>query len=178
MAELTTLARPYARAAFEFARDQKELGAWSVALKLVSAITAQKNFAEVLASPKLTASQKSQTYIDVCGDSLSTGQQNFIRTLASYKRLSLLPQISGLFELYKANQEKTVEVEVESAFAIDNALIEKLKQALSKKLDRAVNLQTSVDKNLIGGALIRAGDTVIDGSIRGRLAKLAEAIGA
>lgn len=177
MAELTTLARPYARAAFEFARDQKDLGGWSASLRLAAAVTADDTVALVLASPSMTAEQKSTAYITVCGDKLNASQQNFIKVLAENKRLPLLSEIFQLYELYKANQEKTVEVSVESAFAIDAALTEKLKKALGKKLDREINLVTAVNKDLIGGALIRAGDTVIDGSIRGRLAKLAEAMG-
>lgn len=178
MAELVTLARPYARAAFEYARDQKDLSGWSAALSLVAAITAEQTIAKVLTSPALTAEQKSKVYLDVCGDKLNAQQQNFIQVLAENKRLPLLAEIRQLFELYKANQEKTVEVDLQTAFAVEDAVAEKLKNALSKKLDRKVNLHTSINEDLIGGALIRAGDTVIDGSIRGRLAKLGEALGA
>lgn len=177
MAELTTLARPYARAAFEFARAEKNLASWSEALGLVAAINEEVSIKKVLASPSLTAEQKSAAYIDVCGDSLSASQQNFLKVLSENKRLPLLDEIHNLFELYKANQEKSVEVDLQSAFAIDSDIEEKLKTTLSKTLDREVNLHTSIDKDLIGGALIRAGDTVIDGSVRGRLAKLAEAMG-
>lgn len=178
MAELTTLARPYAKAAFEYARAQKDLSGWSQALSLAAAITVEANVSKILASPSRTAEQKSQAYIDVCGDKLNAQQQNFIRVLAENKRLPLLGEISTLFEMYKANQEKTLDVDVQSAFEIDAAVTEKLKTALSQKLDREVKLQTTINKDLIGGALIRAGDTVIDGSIRGRLAKLGEALGA
>ncbi len=177
MAELTTLARPYAKAAFEFARDQKDLASWSSALSLMAALTNENNIVKVLASPTLTPEQKSAMFVEVCGDKLNPTQQNFVRVLAENKRLSLSKEISELYELYKANQEKTVEVEVQSAFAIDDAIAEKLKNILSKKLDREVHLHTSINKALIGGALVRAGDTVIDSSVKGRLAKLAEAMG-
>ncbi len=178
MAELTTLARPYARAAFEYARDQKDLSGWSAALGLAAAVADENSIRKVLASPSLTAEQKSTNYTEVCGDKLNAHQQNFIKVLAENKRLALLPEIFSLFELYKANQEKTVEVEVQSAYAIEDAVAQNLKKALSEKLDREVNLHTAINKDLIGGALIRAGDTVIDGSVKGRLNKLAEAIGA
>lgn len=176
MAELTTLARPYAKAAFESALAAKQLQEWSDALALVSAVSSEDNMQAVLASPGQTSEQKSALFIEVCGDKLSPAQQNFIKVLADNKRLVLLPQISALFELYKANQEKSVEVNIASAFEISPELEQKLAKALSAKLDREVQLQTSIDKSLLGGALIRAGDTVIDGSVRGRLAKLAAAM--
>jgi len=176
MAELTTLARPYARAAFEYAKSKKDLAGWGEALTLSAAITTENTIVSILASPALTAEQKSAVYIEVCGDGLDGAQQNFIKVLADNNRLSLLGEIHDLFQLYKANQEKTVEVDVQSAYAIASSIEDKLKETLSEKLDREVNLHTSIDKTLIGGALIRAGDMVIDGSVRGRLAKLAEAM--
>ena len=176
MAELTTLARPYARAAFEYAREAKDLQSWSEALGVLASVAEQSNVQALLASPAFTAEHKSAKFIEVCGDRLNSGQQNFVRVLAEKKRLGLLMPIRALFELYKANQEKSVDVDIRSAFEISPELEQKLVQSLTKKLDREVKLQTSVDKNLLGGALIRAGDTVIDGSVRGRLAKLAEAM--
>ena len=101
---------------------------------------------------------------------------NFIRVLADNHRLKLLPQIYQQFEILKANREKTVEVNVVSAMEITAEQQEKLASALSAKLERTVNMQVSIDSTLIGGAVVRAGDTVIDGSIRGRLSKLAEAL--
>ncbi len=178
MAELTTLARPYAKAAFEQARIATDLAGWSEALVLVAAVSQEENIQKVQTAPSLTAEQKSAMFLEVCGDKLNEKQQNFIKILSENKRLSLLPQVFELFELFKANQEKSVDVDVQTAFEISAELQDKLAQTLRKKLDREVTLQTSVDKNLLGGALIRAGDTVIDGSVRGRLAKLAEAMNA
>jgi ATP synthase F1 subcomplex delta subunit len=176
MAELTTLARPYAKAAFECARVNKDLQAWSEALTLAANVTANEKVATLLSSPGLTSQQKATAVVELCGDKLTDKQQNFVTVLAENSRLTLLPQVRELFELYKANQEKSVDVDIQSAFDIDSTIEASLAKALTIKLDREVSLKTSVDKSLLGGAVIRAGDTVIDGSVRGKLAKLAEAM--
>ena len=113
---------------------------------------------------------------DICGDQLATASQNFISILSENRRLQLLPQISQQFEIMKANLEKAVDVDVVAAADLDTAQQQALSDALSAKLERKVNLQVSLDQSLLGGAVIRAGDTVIDGSIRGRLTKLAESL--
>ena len=176
MAELSTLARPYARAAFEYARDRGELAQWSQQLALAAAVTRQQAMAAVLTSPSLTAQQQAQTLGEVCGEALDGAARNFITILADNKRLALLPQIAALFEQYKADQEKSVDVEVVSAFALGDTARDKLTAALGRKLEREVKVRTAVDADLLGGVLIRAGDLVIDGSVRGRLNKLAEAL--
>ncbi|MFL0803626.1 MAG: F0F1 ATP synthase subunit delta [Agarilytica sp.] len=176
MAELITLARPYAKAAFEFARDDKDLAGWQNALSQAAAVSADPAVEALLDSPSLTTADKGKKFSEICGDSLNEKQRNFVNALSENNRLDLLPQVSELFELYKANQEKTVDVEIQTAFEISGELEQKLASTLKTKLDRDVELSTVVDKSLIGGALIRAGDTVIDGSARGRLAKLSEAM--
>jgi F-type H+-transporting ATPase subunit delta len=176
MAELSTLARPYARAAFEFARDRGELASWSAQLATAAAVTREPAMESVLGNPSLTAEQHAQTLKDVCGDVLDSAGSNFVSILASNKRLSLLPEISALFEQYKANQEKTVDVKVFSAFDVAEQTEQALARVLRTKLEREVNVVSQVDKSLLGGVLIRAGDLVIDGSVRGRLNKLAEAM--
>jgi F-type H+-transporting ATPase subunit delta len=175
MAELSTLARPYARAAFEYA-SSGDLAIWSQELAVASAVAGTEKMVEVLSSPSLTSDQQAATFIEVCGDELSAKTKNFIKVLAENKRLSLLPQIAALYEEFKANREKSVEVEVSSAFELDAQIQEKLATALSGKLERDVNMSTIIDKTLLGGVVIRAADVVIDGSIRGRLNKLAEAM--
>ncbi|MFT6367743.1 MAG: F-type H+-transporting ATPase subunit delta [Halioglobus sp.] len=176
MAELSTLARPYAKAAFEYARDKNALSAWSEQLATAAAVTADDVLEAVLSNPSMTAEQQSQTVIDVCDDALGSEVRNYVAILASNKRLGLLPEIHSLFAQYKANHEKAVDVEVISAFDLADAAKDKLADALGKKLEREVKVTTSTDKNLLGGVLIRAGDLVIDGSVRGRLNKLAEAM--
>jgi F-type H+-transporting ATPase subunit delta len=176
MAELSTLARPYAKAAFEYAVAAGDLASWSNQLVTAAAVAQAENMVKVLTSPSLTSEQQAQSFIDVCGDALNVNGQNFVKVLAENKRLALLPQVSALFDEFKANREKSVEVEVSTAFELDASVQEKLATALSGKLEREVNLNAVVDKDLIGGVLVRAADVVIDGSIRGRLNKLAEAM--
>ena len=178
MAELSTLARPYAKAAFEFALSTSELDSWSKQLTVAAGVAQTEKMLMVLTSPSLTSGQQAQHFIDVCGEELNGKAQNFVKILAENKRLALLPHIVVLYDEFKANREKSVEVEVTTAFEIDANLQDKLAKALSSKLDRDVKLQSIIDKNLIGGAVIRAADVVIDNSVRGRLAKLAEAMNA
>ena len=176
MAELSTLARPYAKAAFEFARDKGALAEWSAQLATCAAVAADAAMDVVLDNPSLTDEQQAQTLNDVCGDATGAEVKNFVTILSSNKRLALLPEISAQFELLKANLEKSVDVEVVSAFDLDDATADKLAGVLGRKLEREVKVSTSTDADLLGGVLIRAGDLVIDGSVRGRLNKLAEAM--
>jgi F-type H+-transporting ATPase subunit delta len=176
MAELSTLARPYAKAAFEFAVAANDLAAWSKQLVTAAGAAQADNMVKVMASPSLTSEQQAQKFIDVCGEELNANGQNFIKALAENKRLPLLPHITALFEEFKSNREKSVEVEVNTAYELEASVQEKLATALSGKLEREVNLNSVVDKSLIGGVVVRAADVVIDGSVRGRLNKLAEAM--
>jgi len=176
MAELSTLARPYAKAAFEYARDAGDLAGWSSQLAVAAEVAADEKMAAVLSVPAYTAAQMADTMIEVCGDSIAGGVRNFLHVLAANKRLPLLPEISVLFEQYKANQEKSVDVEVLSAFELEESTREALAEVLKRKLEREVKVDTKIDQSLVGGVLIRAGDLVIDGSVRGRLNKLAEAM--
>ena len=174
MAELSTLARPYAKAAFEYAMEAGDLQGWSDSLGTASSVAKQSTVDQLLSSPSSTSAEQAAALTGICGESLSSAGKNFICILSENRRLKLLPQIAHQFEIMKANQEKAIEVDVASAQPLDEEQQEKLTEALSKKLERKVNMQVSLDKSLLGGAVIRAGDTVIDGSIRGRLTKLAE----
>lgn len=174
MAEFTTLARPYAKAAFAVAREEKNLQGWFEALGLAASVAAEEKVQKLIFSPTYSYEQKAQIFLELCGDKFDSKMQAFIRLLVENDRLSLILEISILFDQYKSNLEKTVEVDITSAFEITSELEKKLAETLTKKLEREVSLHTSIDKSLLGGALIRAGDTVIDGSVKGRLAKLAE----
>ena len=176
MAELTTLARPYARAAFDSARAASQLQEWTQALAVAAAVVNEPKVKQLLTSPSLTAAQKSTAFTEVCGAELNDKFKNFVSVLAENKRLALLPFIQTLFLDLKSQLEKTVDVEVTTAFALSTEAKSQLTIALTKKLDRVVTLESTIDKSLIGGAIIRAGDTVIDGSVRGRLAKLTDAM--
>ena len=178
MAELSTLARPYAKAAFEFAVNASDLAGWSSQLSVAAAVSQSEKVTQVLNSPSLTSEQQAEQFIAVCGEELGANVKNFIKVLADNKRVSLLPEILALYDQFKSNREKSVDVEVATVFELDDAIQQKLSASLSSKLDREVNLQTTIDKDLIGGVVIRAADVVIDGSIRGRLAKLTESMNA
>ena len=174
MAELSTMARPYAKAAFEYALSSEALGDWSKMLETAASVAEQPKVAELLASPSATSEQLSSIFIDLCGDELNKHGANFVAELAKNKRLSLLPQISEQFEELKAQQQQVVDVVVTSAYPLDEAQEKTLSDKLSHKLNQNVQMHTEVDKSLLGGVFIRAGDLVIDGSVRGKLAKLAE----
>ena len=176
MAELSTLARPYAKAAFEYALENGALSEWSGQLATAAAVTTADGMASVLNNPSLTDTEQAGLLNDVCGDATGSAMKNFVSILATNKRLGLLPEISAQFELYKANQEKSVDVEVVSAFDLADETAGRLADVLGKKLEREVKVSSSTDRDLLGGVLIRAGDLVIDGSVRGRLNKLAEAM--
>lgn len=176
MAQLTTLARPYAKAAFSTAESSGQLAAWSKGLGLLAAVAQSPRVASLLANPSRNAGAQAQSLIDLCGSELDAKVKNFVLVLAANKRLGLLSEIVALFEQLKAERERTVDVDVVSAFPMDAAAQQQLSTVLKQKLQRDVKLTANVDSSLIGGVVVRAGDTVIDNSVRGRLKKLAEAM--
>ncbi len=172
MAEAATIARPYAKAAFEVARDAKLLPAWSESLRLAVGLVGDARIADLLSSPKLSEDQVVGFF-----DGFKTGAdgvhwQNFIRLLAQNKRLALLPQIAARYELLRAEYENELDVLVTSAVPMSDAQRAKLADSLKARLQRDVRITTAIDPALLGGAVIRAGDLVIDGSIMGRLQRL------
>ena len=176
--ELTTVARPYARAAFEYALEAGVLAEWADMLSVSAAVGQNKTVQQVLGNPALTSSQRAGAFIEICGDSLTEQGKNFIHTLSENGRLALLPYIVEQFVLLKAQREQSVDVNVTAAYPVDSNSQNALADKLGKRLGRKVNLQFEQDSNLIGGLVIKAGDLVIDGSVRGKLHKLAEAVGA
>ncbi|MCO7229935.1 F0F1 ATP synthase subunit delta [Halomonas sp. CnH100-B] len=175
MAELLTVARPYAKAAFEYARDHEALDSWSKALGFLSAAVANSDVRRLLGSPKLENDKKVALLSDMLPEQ-STDVSRFLDTLADQGRLMALPFIAEQFEHLRADHEQRVEVLVTSAYELDNQQQTKLANALKKRLNREISITTQVDKALIGGVILRAGDTVIDGSVRGRLNRLSEAL--
>lgn len=177
MAEPVTLARPYAEAAFEFARDADALAAWDEMLSLAAAVAADETVARrVLENPRVEAEAAASFMLDAGGEHFSTEFGNFVKLLAENRRLALLPQVSELFARYRAEAEQTLDVEVTTATGLPDEYRRHLEKSLSKRFGREINIALNVDDSIIGGAVIRAGDTVLDGSVRGRLAKLAGAI--
>jgi F-type H+-transporting ATPase subunit delta len=176
MAELTTVARPYAKAAFQVALEDNALNDWSRMLALAAAITRHERVQLLLQAPALTSEQVAESFIDICGDELNDKGKNYMRLLAENKRIALLAEIARIYENLRAQQEKSLDVEVLTPYEISQEVADKLAAALKTRLQREVKLATRTDQSLIGGAVVRAGDMVIDSSVRGKLAKLTESI--
>jgi F-type H+-transporting ATPase subunit delta len=174
--KLTTIARPYAAAAFEYALAKKALPAWEMLLQSAASITRDPSIKKLLVSPKAAKKALGDLYCDLLAPQLDTEKTNFVRLLAENSRLIALPEIAALFAIARAEAEKKLTVTVSSADELSDAYKQKLVGALTKRLDREVELQCDVDTNLLGGVIVRAGDTVIDGSIRGKLLRLNEFI--
>lgn len=176
MAELKTVARPYAKAAFEVAREQGQVAEWANMLSILATATTEPSLSVALQKPAFSAQEKAAALAEVCNEVVTEQGKAYLLSLAENKRLMLLPAISELFEQFKLNYEKAVNVVVTSAFTLSAEQEQTLAASLAKKLDRRVNLSSETDASLIGGVVIRTGDLIIDGSVRGKLAKLAEAI--
>jgi len=173
MADKSTIARPYAKAAFEEARDRKRLGPWSQALRTAATVVGDSRVDALLDNPRVTPEQLATLVIGIAGPELDDEGRNFVRTVADNRRLALLPEISAHFDELKSEAEGVVDVTVTSAAPLDEAQRGKLASALERRLGRSVRLQCVTDQTLIGGAVLRAGDLVIDGSLRGRLERIA-----
>lgn len=171
-----TLARPYARAAFEFAKAANQVDAWFTMLELAACALEQPVVVQELGKPTLTRKNKSELLISLLAGKVDDAFGNFLHVVGEHNRLSLLPTICELYESYKLEAERVVDVEVETAYELDAEQLQKITAALSKRLERTVKAKQTVNAALIGGLTIRAGDLVIDSSVRGRLDKLAEAL--
>ena len=174
MAELATLARPYANAVFATAKNDGSLERWSRMLTFMVTAANEPQVKQLLDSPDVGDEQKAFRLSDICGEELNDRARKFVQVLATNKRLDILAQIQDQFEQLRAAEEETLDVEVISAYPLSEQETERMRGALSSKYQKEVSLTSTVDPNLIGGAVIRAGDTVIDGSLRGKLDKLAE----
>lgn len=177
MAELTTMARPYAKAAFEFARDSGALDQWSGALGFLAEAVSNDTVQGKIDDPAVGDSELLQLFQAVAGEHMNDQFTNFVKLLIENDRLLALPDVAALFEIMKADAEGAVDVDVTSVEPVSEDYKRSLAEALRTKLGRDVRLNFSLDESLIGGALIRAGDLVIDGTVRGRLNQLAGALG-
>jgi F-type H+-transporting ATPase subunit delta len=173
MAELTTIARPYAEAAFRIARDANALPAWSVMLDLLAGIAANQDVAAALDNPKLTAPDKASLILSIAGERLDAGGRNFVRVLVDADRVSVLPQIRTLFEALKNDTDNVSKARIDTAFPLTDAQGADLKAALERRFGRKIETTVNVDPSLGGGARITVGDTVIDGTIEAQLAAMA-----
>lgn len=173
MAEKQTAARPYAEAVFALAHGRNALPAWSEMLALLAAVATDENMLRLADDPRVDRARLLELFLDVCGPNLTGEGANFVRLLVENRRLNLLPEVMAQFELLKAEAESRLEATVVSAFALDAAQLKSLEQGLKRKLGRDVRLSARVDAALVGGVVIRAGDLVIDGSVKSRLTELA-----
>ena len=176
MSELSTLARPYAEAVFKRAKETESSQEWSDTLAFLSAIMQDESLAAIVNNPRVEQDELTQLLQDICQDQISGEANNFLKLLIENGRLTLAPQIAELFENYKAEDEGYVDVDVITAYALTKAEEQSFATSLKKKLNKKVNISASVDKSLMGGFIVKAGDTVIDGSISGQLQQLAKRI--
>ena len=173
MEDSITLARPYAQAAFRQAEREDALEAWSEGLGLLAAVTADPGLARLLADPRVPADRVTELVLDVCGSGLSETMTNFVRVLGEGRRLGAGPAVARLFEEERSRRAGRSAVEIVSAYALEPPHLELLAEAIRRRLGHAITLETSVDESLIGGVVIRFGDSVIDASLAGRLRELA-----
>lgn len=176
MIEPTTLARPYARAAFEFARAHGQLDHWHEQLAVLAAIGRDPRVAAMLGDPARTGRERAETLLGLLEQPATSELRNFVLVMADNGRLNLFPEVLGLFVDLKSELESTISVEVASAYELSADELQQLATALGTRLERTISITSHTDPSLVGGALIRAGDLVIDGSVRGRLEKLAGAL--
>ena len=175
MAERLTQARPYGKAAFEYARERKDFARWSKLLAVAAAAVSDPQVERLLANPLVTPTQLVDLLADIAGSEgkLDEQHRNFLETLAHNRRLGLLPEIATVYETLRAQTENIADVQVLSAFPLETAQRDRLTAALKKRMGCEIRLSVDVDPQLIGGAVVRAGDMVIDGSLRARLDRLA-----
>jgi F-type H+-transporting ATPase subunit delta len=171
MSNVITLARPYARAAFELAKGEQATAAWSSKLAFAAAVAGQSEVQVLIGSPKLGAADRVGLFT-LDGEAADGAFVRFLMLLEANQRLPLLGEIAGLYEELRADDERTLKVHVRSAMPIDPAQQQQLIGALAKRFDRQVTLDVSLDPELIGGAIVEAGNVVIDGSLRGKLHRL------
>jgi len=175
MSELTTVARPYAKAAFDFAVDANAIESWLEMLLFAAEVSKDDTMKGYL-SGGVSVEQSQEIFLKVCGEQLNSEGQNFIKVLAENGRLLVLPQVVTQFSELKAEYEKTIIVDVTSAVELTADKLITLSAALEKRLARKVQLNCSVDVSIVSGLVIQAGDMVIDGSVKNKLNRLATAM--
>ncbi len=176
MAEISTVARPYSQAVFDLAQSQKKLAEWSIMLSFLSAVVNDPHMQSLISNTSIKKEQLTKLMDDICSDNVDESGRNLIKVLMENRRLNLVPEISKQFEKLRAEAEGTIEAELVSAFEVTDKQLDKITGALQKRLGRKVSLKSRVDEDLIGGAIVRAGDIVIDGSVSGRLENLSSAL--
>ncbi len=177
MEEKSTLARPYAVAVFKLAREQDRLGPWSEMLTFLASVVRDRTMLGLIADPRIEKPQLAELVIEVAGDRLTTEGTNLVRVLTENGRLALMPEILALYEQERARAERREKVTVLSAYAVGPKFKKMITEAMEKRLGCEVELEAHTDRSLIGGVIVRAGDLVIDASLKGRLRQLGAALG-
>ncbi|WP_029685129.1 F0F1 ATP synthase subunit delta [Tatumella saanichensis] len=173
MSEFTTVARPYAKAAFDFAVEHQSIDRWQNMLAFTADVARDKQVAQILSGAQAPETAAA-AFIALCGDQLDENGQNLIKVMAGYKRLKALPAVLEQFIQLRDAHDAIAEVEVTSATELNQEQLTKISAAMEKRLSRKVKLNCKIDKSVIAGVVIQAGDMVIDGSVRGRLERLAD----
>jgi F-type H+-transporting ATPase subunit delta len=176
MAEPSTVARPYAEAAFRLADAAGALAKWSEILDALALVARDERVQRAVADPHLSDAQAAGIFISVLNGRLTGEAENFVRVLAENRRIELLPEIQAQFEALKNEREGVVEAEVQSAFELTEAQIADLVQRLEKKTGRKVRTKVTINKDLIAGVKVVLGDKVIDASARAQLGALETAL--
>jgi F-type H+-transporting ATPase subunit delta len=176
MAELATIARPYAEAVFRLAEESNALAAWSEKLAFIGAIYLDPQMRAAIGNPKVTAHDIERLLLDIGGDRIDGAARNFIQLLMRNRRLAVLPQIREQFEKLKLENEGRLEAKISSAFPLDDAQRNHVVNLLSSRFKRKINATETVDPELIGGIKVEVGDKVWDASVRGRLQTMALAL--
>lgn len=174
--EQTTISRPYAEAAFKRAKETDSLELWSEMLRNLTTIVKDPLMMGLIANPKVQREQLQVLILEIAGEALSAEGHNFLRVLVENDRVQLLPEIAQLYQELKAQDQGTIEAKVYSAYSVNATQKRKIASALKERLGKEVSLSTEKDPSLLGGIVIRAGDFVIDGSVRGRLQRMAASL--
>ncbi len=177
MSNSSNFARPYAQAVFELARDSDRYDTWSNNLETLAQIVSHPRLGELIQNPRISRDQIIDIVLEIGGDGLDEQTKNLVRILGHYRRLLIAPSIAEQYETLRAKEEGVIEAELQTAYAIDETQLQMLTQSLESRLGRRVRLKCERNQHLIGGAVIRAGDWVVDGSVRAQLAKLSSSLG-
>ena len=176
MSEANTIARPYAQAVFDEAQQLGDLKGWSAVLQTLTEALSNPEVHAVVSSPRIANNKIEDLILALCGAQITAQQRNFIRVLVDTRRLTVVPEIAAMYEALRAEAERSVDVTIASAFELSGAQQQKIAAALKARMQREIKLSCKVDKTLLGGIVIRAGDKVIDGSAFTRLGEMAIAL--
>lgn len=175
MSEQATIARPYAKAAFDYAVEHNEIDLWKTELQTAAMVSLDASMQSLIKS-NMRSESIAEIFLDICGKNWHSPLQNFIRVMAENKRLSLLAEVFSLYDKYREEKESTMQVDLISVSPLTSSQLDKIKQAVEQKLSKKVSLNTTIDASIMAGFIIRAGDLVIDNSIKGRLNRLSTAL--